>query len=75
MGGGGLIRCWGWQVVGKWIQGARLRGGSGSLAQRLVGLGYAQVCGEAEVWGDGIIPVPAAHLDGELDLAGVFEKG
>ena len=51
--------------MGKWIQGARLRGGAGSLAQRLVGLGYAQVCGEAEVWGDGIIPVTAAHLDGE----------
>ena len=53
------------QVVGKWLKGARLRGGGGTLKQRLVGLGYAQVCGEAEVWGDGIIPVSCAHLDGE----------
>ncbi len=54
------------QVAGKWIKGARLRGGEGMLAQKLVGLGYQQVCGEAEVWGDGITPLPAAHLQGEL---------
>jgi hypothetical protein len=54
------------QVAGKWLKGARLRGGEGTLAERLVGLGYAQVCGQAEVWGDGITPVPSAHLDGTL---------
>lgn len=25
-----------------------------------------QVCGNARVWGDGIIPIEAAHLDGQL---------
>lgn len=25
-----------------------------------------QVCGNARVWGDGIIPIEAAHLEGEL---------
>ena len=24
-----------------------------------------QVCGNARVWGDGIIPIEAAHLDGK----------
>ena len=55
------------QVAGKWLKGAKLRGGSGgSLAQKLVGLGYQQVCGDPEVWGDGITPVSAAHLEGKL---------
>jgi hypothetical protein len=53
------------QVAGKWMKGARLRGSGGSLTQKLVGLGYQQVCGDPEVWGDGITPVPAAHLEGE----------
>ena len=26
--------------------------------------GYKQVCGFADVWGDGIIPLESAHLDG-----------
>ena len=35
-----------------------------------------QVCGEAAVWGDGIVPVPAAHLDGatQVDLDGVYHS-
>ena len=53
------------QVAGKWIKGAKLRGSGGSLAAKLVGLGYQQVCGDPEVWGDGITPVCAAHLDGK----------
>ena len=48
------------------MKGARLRGSGGSLTQKLVGLGYQQVCGDPEVWGDGITPVPAAHLEGKL---------
>ena len=56
------------QVAGKWMKGARLRGSGGSLTQKLVGLGYQQVCGDPEVWGDGITPVPAAHLEGKLAL-------
>lgn len=54
------------QVAGKWVKGAKLRGSGGTLAQKMVGLGYQQVCGDAEVWGDGITPLPAAHLKGEL---------
>ena len=54
------------QIAGKWMKGARLRGSGGSLTQKLVGLGYQQVCGNPEVWGDGITPVPAAHLEGKL---------
>ncbi|CAL8463623.1 g3157 [Coccomyxa elongata] len=63
-------------VAGKWIKGARLRGGEGTLAQKLVGLGYQQVCGEAEVWGDGITPLPAAHLQGaeQITLDGVYHS-
>ena len=35
-----------------------------------------QVCGDAEVWGDGIVPVPTAHLDGaiNIDLEGVYHS-
>ncbi len=62
------VRCALAQVAGKWLKGAKLRGSGGSLAQKLVGLGYQQVCGDAEVWGDGITPVPAAHLEGKLQL-------
>ena len=33
--------------------------------------GYKQVCGFADVWGDGIIPLESAHLDGaQGDLFG-----
>ena len=65
--------CWE-QVAGKWMKGARLRGSGGSLPQKLVGLGYQQVCGDPEVWGDGITPVPAAHLEGKLHQI-VLESG
>lgn len=27
-----------------------------------------QVCGDAEVWGDFIVPVAAAHLDGAINV-------
>lgn len=50
------------------MKGARLRGGEGTLQQKLVGLGYQQVCGDAEVWGDGITPLPAAHLEGKSPM-------
>jgi hypothetical protein len=35
-----------------------------------------QICGEADVWGDGIVPIPSAHLDGaiNLDLEGVYHS-
>ena len=56
------------QIAGKWLKGARLRGGSGTLSQRLVGVGYAQLCGDAEIWGDGVVPVASAHLEGAVQL-------
>lgn len=39
-------------VAGKLIKGADFEG-EGSIEQKLVGAGYAQICGEAGVWGDG----------------------
>lgn len=50
--------------------------GEGSLAEKAVGLGYLQVCGDAAVWGDGIVPLPTAHLPGaeHLDLDGVYHS-
>lgn len=51
-------------IAGKHIKGAPLVGGEGSWQQRVVGLGYAQVCGQADVWGDGVVPTVAAHLHG-----------
>lgn len=35
-----------------------------------------QVCGKADVWGDGIVPVVAAHLDGarNVDLEGAYHS-
>ncbi|KAG2496478.1 hypothetical protein HYH03_005304 [Edaphochlamys debaryana] len=43
---------------------------------KFAGAGYQQVCGKAEVWGDFIVPQPAAHLDGatQVDLEGVFHS-
>jgi hypothetical protein len=34
------------------------------------------VCGEAAVWGDGVVPVAAAHLEGSLQLTldGVYHS-
>lgn len=62
-------------IAGRYIKGAPLLG-PGSWQQRVVGAGYQQVCGEAEVWGDGVVPVPAAHLDGALNITieGVYHS-
>jgi hypothetical protein len=40
----------------------------------LIGQGYKQVCGYSDVWGDGITPVAAAHLEGadNIILNGAF---
>merc|ERR1711912_44948 len=51
-------------VVGKYLKGAPLLDNNSTIAQRLVGLGYQQVCGDAAVWGDGICPVPTGQLPG-----------
>ncbi|EFN57019.1 hypothetical protein CHLNCDRAFT_21429, partial [Chlorella variabilis] len=49
------------------IQGAPLLG-PGTWQQRVVGAGYKQVCGDATAWGDGVVPVPSAHLEGALQI-------
>ncbi|CAN6237018.1 unnamed protein product [Urochloa humidicola] len=43
---------------------------------RFVGQGYKQVCGRADVWGDGVVPEMAAHLDGALNISfdGVYHS-
>ncbi|KAJ4829085.1 hypothetical protein Tsubulata_050231 [Turnera subulata] len=43
---------------------------------RFVGQGYKQVCGRADVWGDGVVPEESAHLDGALNISldGVYHS-
>lgn len=35
-----------------------------------------QVCGKAEVWGDGVVPEASAHLEGALNISldGVYHS-
>ncbi|KAE9609496.1 hypothetical protein Lal_00020553 [Lupinus albus] len=40
-----------------------------TLRARIVGQGYKQVCGKAEVWGDGIVPEESAHLEGAINIS------
>ncbi|PNW80345.1 hypothetical protein CHLRE_07g313550v5 [Chlamydomonas reinhardtii] len=66
-------------ICGKFVRGVPLSGpGSeaGGLLAKFAGAGYQQVCGSAQVWGDFIVPQPAAHLEGALqvDLEGVFHS-
>jgi hypothetical protein len=46
------------------------------IRQSWMDLVVVQVCGEAEVWGDGIVPLPSAHLDSatNVDLDGVYHS-
>ncbi|KAK7351950.1 hypothetical protein VNO77_11742 [Canavalia gladiata] len=47
-----------------------------TLRARFVGQGYKQVCGQADVWGDGIVPEVSAHLEGALNICfdGVYHS-
>ncbi|PON56664.1 GPI inositol-deacylase PGAP1-like [Parasponia andersonii] len=47
-----------------------------SLRSRFIGQGYKQVCGRAEVWGDGVVPEESAHLKGALNISldGVYHS-
>ncbi|GLT36456.1 hypothetical protein SLA2020_108310 [Shorea laevis] len=47
-----------------------------TLRSRFVGQGYKQVCGEADVWGDGVVPEVSAHLEGALNISldGVYHS-
>jgi pimeloyl-ACP methyl ester carboxylesterase len=63
-------------IAGTYSTGVELFGRDGSLSDRIVGLGYKQVCGVAAVAGDGVVPVPSAHLDGavQVTLDGVYHS-
>ncbi|KAL6629771.1 hypothetical protein ACP70R_029536 [Stipagrostis hirtigluma subsp. patula] len=47
-----------------------------TLRARFVGQGYKQVCGRADVWGDGVVPEMSAHLEGALNISfdGVYHS-
>lgn len=47
-----------------------------TLRARFVGQGYKQVCGRADVWGDGVVPEISAHLEGALNISfdGVYHS-
>nr|KJB44373.1 hypothetical protein B456_007G250200 [Gossypium raimondii] len=49
---------------------------STTFQARFVGQGYKQVCGEADVWGDGVVPEVSAHLEGALNISldGVYHS-
>lgn len=61
-------------VASRYVKGAALRDPGASLAARAAGFGYAAVCGDARAWGDAIVPVESAHLEGaaQVTLDGVF---
>ncbi|GJP53918.1 hypothetical protein CLOM_g13039 [Closterium sp. NIES-68] len=56
--------------------GQKVSSGGGVFQARMVGQGYKQVCGQAEVWGDGVVPEDAALLEGaeNLILDGVYHS-
>lgn len=47
-----------------------------TIQTRIVGQGYKQVCGQADVWGDGVVPEMSAHLEGatNVSLNGVYHS-
>ncbi|KAL0464343.1 UNVERIFIED_CONTAM: hypothetical protein Slati_0321900 [Sesamum latifolium] len=49
---------------------------STTLQARFIGQGYKQVCGQADVWGDGVVPEMSAHLEGALNVSldGVYHS-
>ncbi|PSC73077.1 alpha beta-hydrolase [Micractinium conductrix] len=62
-------------LAGRYLKGSPLQG-PGSWQQRVVGAGYQQVCGDATAWGDGVVPVPSAHLEGaqQMTLEGAYHS-
>lgn len=63
-------------IAGTYATGVELLAKSASLSDRIVGLGYKQVCGSAAVPGDGVVPLPSAHLHGakNVTLDGVYHS-
>ncbi|XP_022155758.1 uncharacterized protein LOC111022802 [Momordica charantia] len=49
---------------------------SPTFRARFIGQGYKQVCGETEVWGDGVVPEVSAHLEGATNISfdGVYHS-
>lgn len=47
-----------------------------TLRARFIGQGYKQVCGRADVWGDGVVPEESAYLEGALNigLEGIYHS-
>ncbi|GMH17454.1 hypothetical protein Nepgr_019295 [Nepenthes gracilis] len=47
-----------------------------ALRARFIGQSYKQVCGLADVWGDGVVPEVSAHLEGALNISldGVYHS-
>ena len=51
-------------VAGKSIRGSQ----TGSVAERWAYYSYARLCGEGQVWGDGLVPIQSAHLAGSQQI-------
>ncbi|KAF8380850.1 hypothetical protein HHK36_028345 [Tetracentron sinense] len=47
-----------------------------TMRARFIGQGYKQVCGQADMWGDGVVPEVSAHLEGALNISleGVYHS-
>ncbi|GAX73111.1 hypothetical protein CEUSTIGMA_g564.t1 [Chlamydomonas eustigma] len=54
-------------IASNFVRGVNLSS-EGTLLAKFAGAGYQQVCGEAEVEGDFIVPVQTAHLEGALNI-------
>lgn len=63
-------------IAGKFARGTKLFGNQGGFSDRIVGAGYKQVCGQSEVDGDGVVPIPSAHLQGakQINLDAVYHS-
>jgi hypothetical protein len=63
-------------ICSKCIKGARMDTEGASIEEKITGQGYKQVCGKSDVWGDGIVPIPSAHLEGaiQIDLEGIYHS-
>ncbi|PIN25163.1 hypothetical protein CDL12_02106 [Handroanthus impetiginosus] len=64
------------QPVGEMTAADASAAASDTLRARFVGQGYKQVCGQADVWGDGVVPEMSAHLEGALNISldGVYHS-
>jgi len=54
-------------VSGKYVKGCDWQD-NGSFREKFVGACYKQVCGDADVWGDGIVPNQSSQLEGAVNI-------